>query len=59
MMNLISSVDINGSNPELIGAIPRSEMRGKLFLNVVNIEMRKRKHSEKRNMKNEWPLLSI
>ena len=41
--DLVASVDINSSYPELKGAIPRSEMGGQLFLNIL--EIHRRQHS--------------
>jgi hypothetical protein len=41
--DLVARVDINGSYPELQGALPRSDMVGELFLNIVEIE--RRQHS--------------
>ena len=42
---LVASVDVNGSSPELKGALPRPEMGGQLVMTIVEISRRQRKHS--------------
>ena len=41
--DLIAGIDINGSDPELEGALPRPELSGKLFSDIIEIQ--RRQHS--------------
>lgn len=42
--DLVTGVNVNGSNPELEGALPRAELIGELIFYTVDIESNRRQH---------------